>query len=322
MQVLHQLPFVKDKDLLVGIETADDAGVYRLSDDTAVVNTLDFFPPIVDDPYLFGQIAVANALSDVYAMGATPRLAMNIVCFPKALGMDVLGEILKGGMDKLAEAGVLLIGGHSVEDAEVKYGLSVTGFAHPERIVTNKGAKPGDVLVLTKPIGVGVITSGLKAGRIETHEAQEAFESMRTLNRSASEAMVEVGVSACTDITGYGLMGHAMEMAKGSEVSLVIKTSDVRILPKAIDLIAKKANRPRTLLANRDYIMADVVKSSQIDEPLELMLFDPQTSGGLLISVPEARYPELDSVLKARSVDGFVVGRVVERETGWRIRLD
>ena len=322
MQVLHQLPFVKDKDLLVGIETADDAGVYRLSDDTAVVNTLDFFPPIVDDPYLFGQIAVANALSDVYAMGATPRLAMNIVCFPKALGMDVLGEILKGGMDKLAEAGVLLIGGHSVEDAEVKYGLSVTGFAHPERIVTNKGARPGDILVLTKPIGVGVITSGLKAGRIETHEAQEAFESMRTLNRSASEAMVEVGVSACTDITGYGLMGHAMEMAKGSEVSLVIKTSDVRILPKAIDLIAKKANRPRTLLANRDYIMADVVKSSQIDEPLELMLFDPQTSGGLLISVPEARYPELDSVLKARSVDGFVVGRVVERETGWRIRLD
>lgn len=322
MQVLHQLPFVKDKDLLVGIETADDAGVYRLSDDTAVVNTLDFFPPIVDDPYLFGQIAVANALSDVYAMGATPRLAMNIVCFPKALGMDILGEILKGGMDKLAEAGVLLIGGHSVEDAEVKYGLSVTGFSRPDKIVTNKGARPGDVLVLTKPIGVGVITSGLKAGRIKTHEAQEAFESMRTLNRSASEAMVAVGVSACTDITGYGLMGHAMEMAKGSEVSLVINTSYVRILPKAIDLIAKKANRPRTLLANRDYIMADVVKSSPLDEALELMLFDPQTSGGLLISVPEAKYPELDLEFKKRSVDGFVVGRVVEKEAGWRARLD
>ncbi len=322
MQVLHQLPFVKDKDLLVGIETADDAGVYRLSDDTAVVNTLDFFPPIVDDPYLFGQIAVANALSDVYAMGATPRLAMNIVCFPKALGMDILGEILKGGMDKLAEAGVLLIGGHSVEDAEVKYGLSVTGFAHPERIVTNKGAKPGDILVLTKPIGVGVITSGLKAGRIKPDEAREAFESMRTLNRSASEAMVEVGVSACTDITGYGLMGHAMEMAKGSEVSLAIKTSDVRIFPKAIDLIAKKANRPRTLMANRDYIMADVVKVREIDEPLELMLFDPQTSGGLLISVQEAKYPELVSAFKKRSVDGFVVGRVVEKDAGWRIMLE
>lgn len=322
MQVLHQLPFVKDKDLLVGIETADDAGVYRLSDDTAVVNTLDFFPPIVDDPYLFGQIAVANALSDVYAMGATPRLAMNIVCFPKALGMDILGEILKGGMDKLAEAGVLLIGGHSVEDAEVKYGLSVTGFSRPEKIVTNKGAKPGDILVLTKPIGVGVITSGLKAGRIKTHEAEEAFESMRTLNRSASEAMVAVGVSACTDITGYGLMGHAMEMAKGSEVSIVINTSYVRILPKAIDLIAKKANRPRTLLANRDYIMADVVKGREIDEALELMLFDPQTSGGLLISVPEAKYPELVSAFQTRSVDGFVVGRVVEKEAGWRIRLD
>lgn len=322
MQVLHQLPFVKDKDLLVGIETADDAGVYRLSDDTAVVNTLDFFPPIVDDPYLFGQIAVANALSDVYAMGATPRLAMNIVCFPKALGMDILGEILKGGMDKLAEAGVLLIGGHSVEDAEVKYGLSVTGFAHPERIVTNKGAKVGDILVLTKPIGVGVITSGLKAGRIKPDEAREAFESMRTLNRSASEAMVAVGVSACTDITGYGLMGHAMEMAKGSEVSLVIKTSDVMIFPKAIDLIAKKVNRPRTLMANRDYIMADVVKGREIDEPLDLMLFDPQTSGGLLISVPESKYPELASAFKKRSVDGFVVGRVVEKEAGWRIMLE
>lgn len=322
MQVLHQLPFVKDKDLLVGIETADDAGVYRLSDDTAVVNTLDFFPPIVDDPYLFGQIAVANALSDVYAMGAVPRLAMNIVCFPKALGMDILGEILKGGMDKLAEAGVLLIGGHSVEDAEVKYGLSVTGFSRPDKIVTNKGAQPGDVLVLTKPIGVGVITSGLKAGRIKPHEAEVAFESMRTLNRPASEAMVAVGVSACTDITGYGLMGHAMEMAKGSEVSLIINTSDVRIFPKAIDLIAKKANRPRTLLANRDYIMADVVKSREIDEALELMLFDPQTSGGLLISVPEAKYPELDLEFKKRSVNGFVVGRVVEKEAGWRARLD
>lgn len=324
MQVLHQLPFVKDKDLLVGIETADDAGVYRISDDTAVVNTLDFFPPIVDDPYLFGQIAVANALSDVYAMGATPRLAMNIVCFPKALGMDVLGEILKGGMDKLAEAGVLLIGGHSVEDAEVKYGLSVTGFAHPEKIVTNKGARPGDVLVLTKPIGVGVIISGLKAGRIKPQEAEEAIESMRALNRSASEAMMEVGVSACTDITGYGLMGHAMEMAKGSEVSLVIKTSDVRVFPKALDLIAKNANRPRTLLANRDYIMADVVKGPhiQIDEPLELMLFDPQTSGGLLISVQEAKYTELEAAFKARAVDAFVVGRVVEKEGGWRARLD
>ncbi len=322
MQVLHQLPFVKDKDLLVGIETADDAGVYRLSDDTAVVNTLDFFPPIVDDPYLFGQIAVANALSDVYAMGATPRLAMNIVCFPKALGMDILGEILKGGMDKLAEAGVLLIGGHSVDDAEVKYGLSVTGFAHPERIVTNRGARPGDILVLTKPIGVGVITSGLKAGRIKPDEAPEAFESMRTLNRSASEAMVEVGVSACTDITGYGLMGHAMEMAKGSEVSLIVKISGVRIFPKAIDLIANKANRPRTLMANRDYIMADVIKAAHIDEPLELMLFDPQTSGGLLISVAEAKYPELEAALRKRYVDSFVVGRVVEKEAGWGIMLE
>lgn len=321
MQVLHQLPFAKDKDLLVGIETADDAGVYKLSNEVAVVSTLDFFPPIVDDPFTFGQIAAANALSDVYAMGAAPRLAMNIVCFPKELGLDVLNEIMKGSLDKLNEAGSLLIGGHSVEDSEVKYGLSVTGFVHPDRIITNRGARPGDVLVLTKPVGVGVITSALKAGRIGIDEAKEAFESMKTLNKAASEVMVEVGVNACTDVTGYGVLGHSMEMAKGSGVSLVIRTRDINIFPKALDLISKKSNRPRTLLGNRDYVMKDVHKAAPLDEALELVMFDPQTSGGLLMSVPEERAEALLAGLRKRFVNPFVIGRVVEKE-GWHIRLE
>lgn len=322
MQVLHQLPYTKDKDLLVGIETADDAGVYKLSDEMAVVSTLDFFPPIVDDPFLFGQIAAANSLSDIYAMGATPRLAMNIVCFPKELGLEVLGEIMRGSLDKLNEASALLIGGHSVEDTEVKYGLSVTGFVHPDKVITNRGARPGDVLVLTKPVGVGVITSALKAGRIDINDAEEAFESMRTLNKAASEVMVEVGVNACTDVTGYGVLGHAMEMAKGSEANLVIDTKDIKIFPQALGLINKKSNRPRTLMDNRDYVMKDVMKAVQIDEALELMLFDPQTSGGLLISVPEQRSEALLSGLRKRFVNPSIIGRVVEKEGEWRIRLE
>lgn len=320
MQVLHQLPVTRDKNLLVGIDTADDAGVYQISDELAVINTLDFFPPIVDDPFLFGQIAAANSLSDVYAMGGVPKLAMNIVCFPKVLDLSILNEILRGSMDKINEAGALLVGGHSVEDTEVKYGLSVTGFVNPTKITANSGARPGDVLILTKPVGVGVITSALKAGRIKLNDAEAAFESMRTLNKSASEAMVEVGVNACTDVTGYGVLGHSMEMAKGSGVNIVIRSSDIRFFPQAIDLIKKKSNRPRTLMGNRGFIMRDV--ESSIDEATELLLFDPQTSGGLLISVAEEKSEMLLSRLRERFVSPSVIGRVVEREEGWRIRVE
>lgn len=320
MQVLHQLPITRDKNLLVGIDTADDAGVYQISDELAVINTLDFFPPIVDDPFLFGQIAAANSLSDVYAMGGVPKLAMNIVCFPKALDLSILNEILRGSMDKINEAGALLVGGHSVEDTEVKYGLSVTGFINPKKITANSGARPGDVLILTKPVGVGVITSALKAGRIKLNDAEVAFESMRTLNKSASEAMVEVGVNACTDVTGYGVLGHSMEMAKGSGVNIIICSSDIRFFPQAIDLIKKKSNRPRTLMGNRGFIMRDV--ESSIDEATELLLFDPQTSGGLLISIAEEKSEMLLSRLRERFISPSVIGRVVEREEGWRIRVE
>ncbi len=321
MHVLHQLPHVKDKDLLVGIETADDAGVYRISDELAIISTLDFFPPLVDDPNTFGAIAAANSLSDVYAMGGVPRLAMNIVCFPKDLSLDILNEIIRGSMDKLREAETLLVGGHSIEDTEIKYGLSVTGFINPRDIKTNGGAKPGDLLVLTKPIGTGVIASALKAGRISLPDAIEAVTGMTTLNRKASAVMVEAGANACTDITGFGLLGHAMEMAKGSDVNLAIRASDVKTYPFASELIKKKANRPRTLLSNRDFLMKDIDAGTK-DHDLELLLFDPQTSGGLLISIPEETSGGLIEKLFDQGVDGFIIGRVVQKEDGWRIRVE
>lgn len=275
----------------------------------------------MDDPYDFGQIAAANALSDVYAMGGAPRLATNIVCFPKALPLEVLGEILRGSFDKLKEAGVLLAGGHSVEDAEVKYGLSVTGFVDPAKVVTNSGARPGDALVLTKPVGVGVITSGLKAGRLSPADAGEAIASMKELNRAASEAMVEVGVNACTDITGYGVAGHAMEMAKGSGVSLVIRSGGVKTFPRAAQLILKRSMRPRTLLSNRAFLAPDILTFID-DEAAELLLYDPQTSGGLLISVPEERCALLMERMREKGVNPFVVGAVVERQAGWLIKIE
>ncbi len=308
-------------NLLVGVETADDAGVYKISDELAIISTLDFFPPIVDDPFTFGQIAAANALSDIYAMGGTPRLVMNIVCFPKALPLDILNEIMMGSMSKIAEAGALLVGGHSVEDAEVKYGLAVTGFAHPARITANSAAMPGDLLILTKPVGVGVITSALKAGRIDMREAEPAIESMKRLNRAASAAMMEVGVNACTDITGYGVLGHAMEMSKGSGVNIVIKASQVNTFPVALELIMKRSNRPRTLKSNMDFVMKDVA-APDIQEDLLMLLFDPQTSGGLLISVEEEKAEMLLSKLRENAISPFVVGRVVPQEAGWRIRVE
>ncbi|GMR05169.1 MAG: selenide, water dikinase SelD [Thermodesulfobacteriota bacterium] len=316
MQVLHQLPVVKDKDLIVGIETADDAGVYKISGDTAVITTLDFFPPIVDDAATFGAIAAANALSDVYAMGGTPRLATNIVCFPKKLPMEVLGDIIRGGMDKLKEAGVLLVGGHSVEDSEVKYGLSITGFVHPERIVTNSGARPGDVLILTKPIGVGVVTGAVKAGKLKPSDVEDVFSSMTALNKRASELMVEVGVNACTDITGYGLMGHAMEMARGSGVTLEINSKEVMVFPHALEFVKKRKIRPRTLEENRDFLLKDMVISGRVDEATGLILFDPQTSGGLLISVDPGRSDTLIERMKRDGITPAVVGRVVQSRVG------
>lgn len=312
-QVLRRLPEARDKDLLVGFKSSDDAGVYRVSGHTAVVATLDFFPPIVDDPYLYGEIAAANAVSDVYAMGADPRFAMNIVCFPKALGLDVLNRIMEGSAAKLEEAGAFLIGGHSIVDEEVKYGLSVVGFADTREIKKNSTARPGDYLVLTKPIGVGVITTALKHGRLKEKDARDAFSSMRALNRGPSLAMREAGASACTDITGYGLLGHAMELAAASGVDLVIKSSEIDFFPSARRLIKNERNRPGAIQSNGRFLAASVEFSPDVDEGARLLLLDPQTSGGLLIAVPEGRLEALVGRLVQRRVKPAVIGRAVER---------
>ena len=314
-QVLRQLPEVTDKNLLVGIKSADDAGVYKLTDDLAVINTLDFFPPIIDDPYTFGQISAANALSDVYAMGGVPRLAMNIVAFPASLDLSILQEIISGSTDKLKEAGVLLIGGHSIEYKEVKYGLSVTGLVHPQKVITNAGAKPGDKLILTKPIGVGVITTALKNGKIKPEDVQDVIDSMKTLNDKASAIMQEVGVNACTDITGFGLLGHAMEMAEASSVSMIFKVQDIPFFPKAIELVKKTKNHPKTIKSNREYLASNVRMSDDIKPEQANLLYDPQTSGGLLIAVSPEKSQQLVERLSVAKILAAIVGEVVEKRT-------
>ena len=314
-QVLRQLPEVTDKNLLVGIKSADDAGVYKLTDDLAVINTLDFFPPIIDDPYTFGQISAANALSDVYAMGGVPRLAMNIVAFPASLDLSILQEIISGSTDKLKEAGVLLIGGHSIEDKEVKYGLSVTGLVHPQKVITNAGAKSGDKLILTKPIGVGVITTALKRGKISPDDVMDAIESMKALNDKASAIMQDVGVNACTDITGFGLLGHAMEMAEASSVSMIFKVQDIPFFPKAIELVKKTKNHPKTIKSNREYLASNVRMSDDIKPEQANLLYDPQTSGGLLIAVSPEKSQQLVERLSVAKILAAIVGEVVEKRT-------
>ncbi len=276
----------------------------------------------MDDPYTFGQIAAANSLSDVYAMGGTPRLAMNIVGFPKALDMSVLGDILKGGMDKMNEAGVLTVGGHSVEDSEVKYGLSVTGFVHPDKILANSGARPGDVLILTKPIGVGVITSALKAGKMTLAEAAPAIRSMTALNKSAMEVLLGADVGGCTDITGYGLLGHAMEMCEASEVNFEIDANAVQIFPRALDFVKKKSMRPKTIASNRDALIKDIQITPAISKERELIFFDPQTSGGLLLTVAGGEAENLLGNLQEKCPDAAIIGRVLKREEGWKIRVN
>ncbi len=322
MQVLHRLPKFKDENLLVGLDTTDDAAVYRISGDTAIVSSLDFFPPIVDDPYDFGQISAANALSDIYAMGGTPIFATNIVCFPKELDIEVLGEILRGSADKLKEAGAILAGGHSIEDKEIKYGLSVTGTIHPERIMTNGGARPGDRLLLTKPLGTGVVTSALKAGKLKIEQAVEAFQSMKELNKTAGLFMTGAGANACTDITGFGLLGHAFEMAEGSGVSLVFQSSMIEFFPHVKELVMKKKCRPRAIETNMKFVEDSLELGEAVDKATEMLLLDPQTSGGLLIAVPEARADGLIQGLAQERVVAFDVGEVVERNQAWRIKVE
>lgn len=310
-EVVRRLPVMHDPNLLVGLHTSDDASVYRIGENLALVNTVDFFPPIVDDPYDFGRIAAANALSDVYAMGARPLTAMNLVAFPKSgLALEVLHEILRGGADKLAEAGVALVGGHSVTDPEPKYGLAVTGLVDPARTVTNAGAQAGDALVLTKPVGVGIITTALKQGLADAQTVAQAVESMAQLNRRAAELMVEEGAHACTDITGYGLLGHALGMATASGVTLRIAHRAVPYFPAALTLHARGIV-PGGLATNRRAFDGRVRFSDAVPGTWCDLLFDPQTSGGLLIALPEAGATRLVQRLAA---EGFgkaaIIGHV------------
>ena len=293
------------------MEKADDAGVYKLTDDLAIVQTVDFFTPIVDDPYMFGQIAVANALSDVYAMGGRPLTAMNIVCFPiKTLDISVLRDILRGGIDKLREAGVVLVGGHSVDDPELKYGLSVTGTVHPKRILTKGGARPGDQLILTKRIGTGIITTAAK-GRLAGEKGVETVaQSMAALNKTASEVMLQIGVNACTDITGFGLLGHACEMIQDSEVGFKIRSVSVPIFPETLSL-ARMGMIPGGTSRNKEF-RARMVDAVGIGDVMLDILFDPQTSGGLFMSVGPDKAGLLLSALKEAGVaDAAIVGEVV-----------
>ena len=310
------MPVVSDPNLLVGTATGDDAGVYRLGDDTALVLTVDFFPPIVDDPFSFGAIAVANSLSDIYAMGGRPLLGLNIVGFPVELPKDILGEILAGGSAKAREAGCLIIGGHTVDDREPKYGLAAVGLVEPGKEITNVGARPGDSLVLTKPLGTGIITTAGKQGVVKPEVLDGAVAAMSTLNRAASEAMIEVGVNSCTDITGFGLIGHLAGMMQGSNAGARLRLSEIPVLPGAWDLL-DEGIAPGGTHRNLNGVGQRARWHPDVTEAQRLLLCDAQTSGGLLISVPEGRTGLLLRELESRGVEGSsVIGRVVAEDQG------
>ncbi|MCC2684632.1 MAG: segregation protein [Paenibacillaceae bacterium] len=317
-QVLRQLPqAAPDPNLLVGLDTNDDAGVYRISDELAIVQTVDFFTPIVDDPYDFGQVAAANALSDVYAMGGKPLTALNIVAFPIGkLDKGILAEILRGAGEKVREAGAALVGGHSIDDNEPKFGLAVTGLIHPDRIRTNAGAKPGDVLILTKPIGVGIHTTSIKRGLLDAEEIRQVTSVMTTLNKTAAEVMEPyASVHACTDITGFGLLGHASEMARGSGVGLRIFDSQVPKLPRLREL-AEAGSVPGGTKNNHAHVEGVVQFPADMDAIGRLILCDAMTSGGLLISVASADADELLAGLRQAGVAAARIGDVTDSHPG------
>ena len=302
----------KDPRVLVDFDLMDDAGVYQLTDELALVQTVDFFTPIVDDPFTFGQIAVTNALSDVYAMGAKPLTALSVACFPEDLEPEILAQILKGGESKLKEAGVALLGGHTVNDKELKYGLSVTGTVHPDRVLTNAGAKIGDTLILTKPLGTAVLTTALKWELVKEEDIAHCILSMATLNKAAMEVMIEVGVHGCTDITGFGLIGHGLEMAKATNLQMEIHWDKLPLLPQVMEFIEKGAV-PGGTYSNKEYFEKDVFLGGRSRNE-ELLLFDPQTSGGLLIAVsPELAEGLLDKINNGQPIKGAIVGSVREK---------
>lgn len=306
--------------MLVGLETADDAGVYKINDETALVQTLDFFTPIVDEAYMFGQIGAANALSDVYAMGGKPLTVMNIVAFPiNTLDKSILADILAGASDKVKESGAVLVGGHSIDDQEPKFGLSVTGTIHPDKIRSNAGAKPGDRLILTKPIGVGILTTAIKQGILGKADLDEVMQVMATLNKTAAEVMASFTVNACTDVTGFGLLGHTMEIAKGGNVGVTVVNQDVPVLARAKEL-AKQNVIPGGTRKNRNWLADDIDYADDITEIDQLILCDAVTSGGLLISLPEAEADGLQHQLQEKGVHSAIIGHVTSDNAG-RIRV-
>ena len=310
--VLCGLPKFQDPNLLVGTETSDDAAVYKISDDLAMIQTLDFFTPVADDPYDFGQIAAANALSDVYAMGGEPKTALNIVAFPKEMDTEILGEILKGGADKVLEAGAVLAGGHTIQDDTPKYGLSVTGFVHPEKFWKNYGAQTGDRLILTKPLGTGIVNTAIKADLVSERAREAALRSMKTLNKYACDILRKYTVHACTDVTGFGLGGHGTEMADGSQKTLVIDTKALPVLPD-VEEYASMGLIPGGAYRNREFADKSGYQSSaQLWR--EDLVFDPQTSGGLLAAVPAEEAEKLLAELKELNLPCAMIGEVIDRQ--------
>lgn len=318
-QLLGDLKVREDPNLLVGFDKSDDASVYKLSDDLALVQTVDFFPPIADDPYTFGQIAATNAFSDVYAMGGEPKLALNIMAVPESMPKDAVHEILRGGYDKAYEAGAIITGGHSILDDEPKYGLAVTGFVHPDRVLKNSGARPGDVLFLTKPLGIGILTTAAKVALASAEGMARATRLMTTLNRSARDAMVRYRIHACTDVTGFSLLGHGLEMAQGSDVELHLDVSAIDLLPEALEL-ARMGILPEGMYRNRRFAEPHVDPGAA-ELAQQDMLYDPQTSGGLLIAADPEDADALYADLRAAVPSAQRIGEARKYRGGKRIFL-
>ena len=318
-QLLDGIKVHSDPNLLVGFDKSDDASVYKISDDLALVQTVDFFPPIADDPYTFGAIAATNALSDVYAMGGEPKLALNIMAVPEGMPGEAVHEMLRGGYDKVYEAGALITGGHSILDPEPKYGLAVTGFVHPDRMLTNSGAKPGDVLLFTKPIGIGILTTAAKADMLTPELEKRMTDLMMTLNKAARDAMVKYRVHACTDVTGFGMLGHLSEMATGSDVEITLHVDEVDLISEAYEF-AQMGLLPTGMYRNRSFA-EKYVDAGQTELAKQDMLYDPQTSGGLLIAVDPADADALFAELKDSVPSAQRIGTVSEYHGGARILL-
>ena len=318
-KLLDGIKVHNDPNLLVGFDKADDASVYKVSEDLALVQTVDFFPPIDDDPYTFGQIAATNALSDVYAMGGEPKLALNIMAVPESLPKEAVHALLRGGYDKVYEAGAIITGGHSILDNEPKYGLAVTGFVHPEKLLKNSGAHAGDVLFLTKPLGIGILTTAAKADLLTPELAEFAKKMMTTLNKNARDVMVKYRVHACTDVTGFGLLGHGLEMAQGSDMEIELDTSKIHLIPEAREF-AEWGLLPAGMYRNRHFAEA-FVDSGEVELAVQDMLYDPQTSGGLLIAVHPEDADSMFEELQNAVPSAQRIGMVREYRGGKRVFL-